>query len=1448
MKRGIKRQKRSKLKQMEALEVRCLLAGNTFGDAPGPVTFAPGVEQRSSESQWDKFSSNLASIARQYDAQVTDPAYDGGNVAINAPFATINNDSVLIRAIAMSDADAVINDLAGLGATETQSFGVIVSARIPLSQLNALNGLDSIRSVAAAVTPVRNVGDTTSQADPAMQSDLARIDFGFDGTGITVGVLSDSFDALGGYADDVASGDLPDDVTVLSDVTLAFDPGLSDEGRAMAQLIHDVAPGADIMFYTAWISDVDFANGILALAAAGADVIVDDIGYANEPWFQDGIIAQAIDIVVAQGVSYFAAAGNSGRDSYQGAYQDSGIDDVVDGTLHDFDPGSGVDVRQSVTIPAGGVFSVVLQWDQPYASAGGLGAQSDYDIYLLDDDDEVVASSVDVNVVTGDPFEFLGYVNLSTETSYHIVISKFSGDDAGLLKYVDWIVSPGVTVNEWYTNDGTAVGHVTAAGTAAVGAAAFYDTPVFGTNPPVKESFSSVGGVPTFFDLDGNRLNVPEYRQTPDFVAPDGTNTTFFGQDIPEDSDFFPNFFGTSAAAPHAAAVAALMLQKNPNLTPEQLYGILEDTAIDMATSGPDIETGHGLINAYAAIAATPAVSGGGGGDGGSTVVDACGVALPDGTVSFAGAIGGNFFATNHAILDGTNPGQLGYDDIILDFLRGKGTATEIPKAEYSIAVVGNGAVAWSFSNGTQSATGYERTDYYNINFIDPAVFNELINHDLIIMLSGEDAVTDGLSSSEMALWATVEDNLANAVNDRGLDLWVGASGGDNDYYEFLPTGALSAVTQTGLDPLDGFEVTAEGQLIGVTEAMVDAADAEEYFDVIDNDFFSLEQRFLGEPISIAASGIAFYNDEVIAASDVPGGTTQGMIGLAFQDLDMDGFRDPIESGVAGAKFFIDYNGDGLIGLCEPTATSNALGQFHLRSAYSGTFQIMPVPTAGSVITTTNPVYVTINTDGSASLSAPLEFGVISGSDSGDSGLGGSVPVAPGAYLGNSPIEDDGVFFNNGIKKGTNTVTITSSVTHNNVVMNAWLDLNKDGDFNDANERIFTNVKLIPGQNEYTFTIPTNVFDDSVLPELARLAANMRFRVGPTLNIGATDNDAFGEIEDYKVFITQPADSGLTARDDVFSYEDDTAGQVFHVLANDSSFFNRSLRIVAGSVTNISPVETPPLDITVSDDGTRIIFDASGVVDLTEDITFEYTVIDSAGVTATATVTLVSPVDPVVPPTTSGTLAFNNTNMVTDVNNDGNLSGLDYVTILKELRTVGARNLPNLGSGSSNFTKFIDVNGDGRFSNLDLLAIINMMNSPLAGESLEQEPAASDPVETLSSTPAVEVIAAVKQEETVAPVATTPEVAAATQPRTATVFQPIFASMMSTTTSSEGNVVETEIVSEEDLADATFSSLGTTQSDLLWGSDDELDFAAESGDSEDDIFADADWEEELLTF
>ena len=468
-----------------------------------------------------------------------------------------------------------------------------------------------------------STGIVTSQGAEAIDAPLARQRFGVDGNGVTVGILSDSFDRPGQDSvtakDDIATEDLPgvNNVSALDDSadnSLFFSiPNrligtLNDEGRALAQIVTDVAPGANILFRTAFGGADNFARGIDELVAAGADIIVDDIGYPNEPFFQDGAVAQAASRAVDAGVPYFTSAGNSDRASYEAEFRPvsdrnleiPGLDHY---TFHDFNPSEEVDISQNFTLEPEESVILSIQWDEPFASAGGKGASNDLDVFLLDANNNIVSLGAKSNV-GGDAVEFLGYIN-STEIAaqYKLLIGQDTaagGEAPNLIKYVEFF-GDNITEAEYFTNSATLFGQQNAANTSAVGAS-FYQTP---TEP---EEFSSVGVVPILFDEQGNRLPEPELRQKPNIIAPDGVNTTFFGgSDVEEDG--FVNFFGTSAASPHAAGVAALLLDAVPDATPQEIYGALEQTALDLDNpftpefdTGYDTATGFGLIQADSAL------------------------------------------------------------------------------------------------------------------------------------------------------------------------------------------------------------------------------------------------------------------------------------------------------------------------------------------------------------------------------------------------------------------------------------------------------------------------------------------------------------------------------------------------------------------------------------------------------------------------------------------------------------------------------------------------------------------------------------------------------------------------------------------------------------------------------------------------------------------------------
>lgn len=555
-------------------------------------------------------------LARLYSEHATYSQQGGlralGKFAPSDPIVKLVDSSVVIDAVATTDdATALFADLKALGLTNGVSFGRTVSGRLPIAKIEAMAALPSLHFARAAAMKT-NAGLTNSQGDQAMRADIARTKLGVTGAGITVGVLSDSYNCLGGAAANIDSGDLPTGVNILEDFCPGTDPG-TDEGRALMQIIHDVAPGAAGAFHTAFNGQADFAQGIIALQQAGAGVIVDDVIYFAEPMFQDGIIAQAVDTVKEAGVAYFSAAGNSARKSYENSFRPSGLTGLG-GVLHDFNPGPGVSAFQRITIPAGlNVFS--FQWDEPYFSVSGApGSASDYDIWIcfLPRVDYCVIGATDNNL-GGDPIEVLGAFyngSLGPTVPVYLAIVKIPTTPAGpasnLLKYVSFRNDS--NINTYNTKSGSIYGHANAAGAEAVGAAFYFKTPEFGRSSPLLETFSSAGGTPILFDTVGTRLPTPRVRQKPNIVAPDGTNNTVIGSDIRDpgdgsDTDTFPNLFGTSAAAPHVGAVAALMLEYQGVLPPDEIYSTLESTAADMKTAGFDFDSGYGLVQADATVA-----------------------------------------------------------------------------------------------------------------------------------------------------------------------------------------------------------------------------------------------------------------------------------------------------------------------------------------------------------------------------------------------------------------------------------------------------------------------------------------------------------------------------------------------------------------------------------------------------------------------------------------------------------------------------------------------------------------------------------------------------------------------------------------------------------------------------------------------------------------------------
>jgi hypothetical protein len=575
---------------------------------------------------------------------------------------------VLIDANPEGDVQKLKSALVSMGLQNPSVFANNLSGWLPVNQIDAAAARPELHSIRASMWRTRT-GAVTSQGDFAQHSDTLRSTYStLTGAGVMVGILSDSYNCYSTYAangvaasgpagyaangflatatQDMASGDLPAGVTPIKEADcMAYGAPtrlpFGDEGRAMMQIVHDVAPGAGLQFYTAENGESDFANGIQSLASAGAKVIADDVGYFDEPFFQDGVIAQAIDAVESQGVAYFSAAGNDGLNAYDNlapAFTTvSNTAPTAGEYLLNFDTSGKTNTTAlAVSIPKlrqGDFIALVLEWDQPYYTGPNTGATSHLNLCVTgtSGSDQITnldgsqVSCTGPNATGASPVLILLVSNpanapaVTAAEQINVVIGLADGTSApARIKLAVEDNGAGAVINSFATNSPTIQGHPNAAGAAAVGAAAFYATPACGTTAATLETFSGQGGSPILFDPTGTRLTAPAMRTKPNFVGPDRGNDTFLGFLLPATDDTstvtacannssYPNFAGTSAATPHAAGIAALMLQANSSLTPAQIYRALQSTALPMGSTTPNFNSGYGFIQADAAFATLPA-------------------------------------------------------------------------------------------------------------------------------------------------------------------------------------------------------------------------------------------------------------------------------------------------------------------------------------------------------------------------------------------------------------------------------------------------------------------------------------------------------------------------------------------------------------------------------------------------------------------------------------------------------------------------------------------------------------------------------------------------------------------------------------------------------------------------------------------------------------------------
>ncbi|MCD6384600.1 S8 family serine peptidase [Candidatus Sumerlaeota bacterium] len=522
----------------------------------------------------------------------------------------ITRDNKIIVAIKVKEVDTSILDKlsnAGIEVIRPSPQRQLIYARLTRDEIYKVSLLPEVKLIRLPEPVVFFTGSKVTRGDFWLQTDEVRRQFNYDGTGVKVGVISDG---MGFTGQSVATGDLPtydgpcvdppegyyppSDIQFYSFVEdstyeMYWDmPGTQEdkirmapsdtnpyafrEGTAMMEIIYDLAPGAKLFFSNFDPYIVESLNESKDwLASQGCDIICDDIG-----WFNVGnldgtnILSLKSTELVQNGHLYYTAVGNLAQAHYGGYFTD---DPSHPNRIHNFiyDPvNQRYDETLEVRIPYMGYAIIALTWYEPFGQSG-----DDIDLYVLDshtlDLSNPLAFSTEYQQGDGDPVEYIYFPNFGYDTVVSIVITRKNIDltprrmDLFVYGYCEMLEH--IVPESSITCNNDAGGGVMSIGAIDV-------------NTPRRiavEYFSSRG--PT---IDG--------RIKPEMANYDGVETSVPG---------FESFYGTSAASPHAAGVAALLRQLLPYETPDQVNSYLRFFCDDLAPSGVDNISGSGRMIAY---------------------------------------------------------------------------------------------------------------------------------------------------------------------------------------------------------------------------------------------------------------------------------------------------------------------------------------------------------------------------------------------------------------------------------------------------------------------------------------------------------------------------------------------------------------------------------------------------------------------------------------------------------------------------------------------------------------------------------------------------------------------------------------------------------------------------------------------------------------------------------
>lgn len=510
-------------------------------------------------------------------------AYESGGVeaaelmARQRGLLTDDNQIRMTLVLDTTDSAALVQELSDIGVIVRGTYRDLIDIGIPLELIARTAEADNPGAVFDQITqlehviglqlpapkpaqpsthlPANSAAGLFQLADPVTGEGVQVINAqawhaaGFTGVGVKIGVLDQGFD----HYQDLLGSSLPAEVTVQS-----FVPGIqadqtgSAHGTAVAEIVHDIAPGAELVLAHYDGGDVSMGNAVDWLVQQGVQIITHSAGGLAAPMDGTGRDAELVDRVAEAGILWVNSAGNAAAQHYRGSYTDTNGD-----LIHEFAPDKTTLGFQS---NPDGLTQIVLNWDDWRDDDAPADAQ-DLDLYLLDADSNIIASARNTREGGRDPVEQILY-QFDDSRTYFLTINGVSVDRALRL---DLYIHQTSNL-ELADATGSLATPGDARGAFTVGAVFWHTDEV--------EAYSSRG--PT---ADG--------RVKPDLVGPDGIASHVFAPD---------RFFGTSAAAPHIAGAAALVWGAYPSATADEIRQYLSANTIDLLEPGVDATTGAGRL------------------------------------------------------------------------------------------------------------------------------------------------------------------------------------------------------------------------------------------------------------------------------------------------------------------------------------------------------------------------------------------------------------------------------------------------------------------------------------------------------------------------------------------------------------------------------------------------------------------------------------------------------------------------------------------------------------------------------------------------------------------------------------------------------------------------------------------------------------------------------------